>query len=275
MESGYFKTIDGTSIYYSIDDFTDGWRKPESVLCIHGLAESTDAWRAWVPHLARQFRVVRFDLRGFGRSTPMESGYSWSTDVILKDIDGLVSHLGLKKTNLVGCKSGGTVALAYASYYPQKVEALAVLGSHPYGPEETWLPFIEEHGVRRWLEETMPRRLASLSPEAMQWWIDLMAKTPLSTLQGYLRWFPTVNLTEEIRNIQAPTLVVTGGKIPNRKSSGNHEWAKSIPNSILKELQVDSSHIGGAYPDMCAKLVVDFMKDCTKTTSKKPEAANA
>ena len=43
MESGYFRTKDGAEIFYSIDDFTDGWKKSESIVCVHELAESTDA----------------------------------------------------------------------------------------------------------------------------------------------------------------------------------------------------------------------------------------
>ncbi|MFN7192256.1 MAG: alpha/beta fold hydrolase, partial [Rhodospirillales bacterium] len=41
-------------------------RAKRTVLCVHGLAESGEAWRGWVPHFARHYRVVRLDLRGFG-----------------------------------------------------------------------------------------------------------------------------------------------------------------------------------------------------------------
>jgi pimeloyl-ACP methyl ester carboxylesterase len=40
-------------------------------LFVHGLAESGEAWRGWVPYFSRRYRVARIDLRGFGRSTPM------------------------------------------------------------------------------------------------------------------------------------------------------------------------------------------------------------
>ena len=259
MKSRYFSARDGAKISFSVDDFTDGWRKPESVVCIHGLAESTEAWRAWVPHLSRDFRVVRFDTRGFGKSTVMPLDHRWSLEQLMQDIDGLLDELGLERAHVIGWKSGGGIALGYASHFPKKVQTLSVIGSHPVGPPETWLPFIEEHGVERWLRETMPRRLASVSPEAVEWWIGLMAKTPLSTLQGYLRWYPTVNLLEQIRHIQAPTLVVAG-RNPLRKSDEGNEWRKRIPRSTLTVLPVESSHPGGAYPDMCAKVVADFLK---------------
>lgn len=259
MRSGFITAQDGAKLFFSVDDFTDGWRHPESVICIHGLAESTEAWNAWVPHLARDFRVIRLDTRGFGQSTVMPSDHRWSLEELIQDINGLFVELGLKNAHLLAWKSGGAIAMGYASQFPDKVATLSVIGSHPVGPSETWLPFIEEHGVERWLRETMPRRLASISPEAVEWWIDLMAKTPLSTLQGYLRWYPTVNLMDTIRNIQAPTLVVAGRQALRKSDVGN-DWCHQIRHSTLEILPIDSSHLGGAYPDMCAKVVVAFLK---------------
>ena len=61
----------GHEMNYAIDDFTDPWLKPEAVLLRHGNFESGDVWFGWAPHLARNFRVVRPDMRGFGGSTPM------------------------------------------------------------------------------------------------------------------------------------------------------------------------------------------------------------
>lgn len=259
VKSGFFTARDGAKLFFSVDDFTDGWRNPETVVCIHGLAESTEAWNAWVPHLARDFRVVRFDTRGFGKSTVMPSDHRWSLEELTQDIDGLFAELGLEKAHLIAWKSGGAIAMGYASQFPEKVNTLSVIGSHPVGPSDTWLPFIEEHGVERWLRETMPRRLASVPPEAVEWWIDLMAKTAVSTLQGYLQWYPTVNLLEEVRKIQAPTLVIAG-KNALRKSDEGNDWCKRIPHSTLEVLPVESSHLGGAYPDMCAKVVAAFLK---------------
>src|SRR6478609_3170753 len=67
-------------MHYRIDDFTDPWLQPQTILMLHGNAESGLAWYAWVPKLARQYRVVRPDMRGFGESTPMPGGYPWTLD---------------------------------------------------------------------------------------------------------------------------------------------------------------------------------------------------
>ncbi|MBI3935594.1 MAG: alpha/beta fold hydrolase, partial [Betaproteobacteria bacterium] len=65
-------------MHYLIDDYTDPWRDAETVLMLHGNAESGAVWFGWVPHLARRFRVVRPDMRGFGASTPMPRDFPWT-----------------------------------------------------------------------------------------------------------------------------------------------------------------------------------------------------
>src|SRR5262249_51841645 len=69
-------------MHYLVDDFTDPWTEPETILLLHGNAESSLSWYGWVPLLARRFRVVRPDMRGYGASTPMPRDFKWSLDVI-------------------------------------------------------------------------------------------------------------------------------------------------------------------------------------------------
>src|SRR5262245_14069997 len=68
-------------MYYEIDDSTDPWRSPATILMLHGNAESGAAWYGWVPHLAPWYRVVRPDMRGFGASTPMPRDFPWTSSL--------------------------------------------------------------------------------------------------------------------------------------------------------------------------------------------------
>src|SRR5512134_1277276 len=71
-------------MHYLVDDYTDPWCEPETILLLHGNCESSATWYAWVPHLARHFRVVRPDMRGYGASTPVPSDFPWSLDALLR-----------------------------------------------------------------------------------------------------------------------------------------------------------------------------------------------
>ena len=66
-----FRPTPDLEMHYEVDDLTDPWRDPQTILMLHGNAESGLAWYAWVPKLARHYRVVRPDMRGFGASTAM------------------------------------------------------------------------------------------------------------------------------------------------------------------------------------------------------------
>src|SRR5258707_3196997 len=68
MEAATFAAGDGLSLAYYVDDFTDPWKSASTVLLLHAAMGSARRYFAWVPHLARDYRVVRLDLRGHGGS---------------------------------------------------------------------------------------------------------------------------------------------------------------------------------------------------------------
>ena len=74
-----FAKIDDTlEMFYEDDNFPDPWRKPETVVLHHGNSKHTKLWYAWVPLLARQYRVKRLYARGFARSPVPPAGSCWS-----------------------------------------------------------------------------------------------------------------------------------------------------------------------------------------------------
>ena len=102
------------TLHYEVDDHTDPWTTPEAILLMHGVAESSAVWYGWVPQLARTLRVVRPDLRGLGRSTPMRRDFPWSAEVIIDDMLQLMRAQGHPRFHLVGAKAAGIVARRFA-----------------------------------------------------------------------------------------------------------------------------------------------------------------
>jgi pimeloyl-ACP methyl ester carboxylesterase len=118
-------------IHYIVDDFTDRWYQPQTILVLHGNAESGLAWYAWVPRLARAYRLVRPDMRGFGQSTPMPPDHAWTLDELTADFCGLMDHLAVARFHLVGAKIGGAIARAFAARRPERLITLTVVGTSP------------------------------------------------------------------------------------------------------------------------------------------------
>ena len=255
---------DGCKQFYTNDDFTDPWREPPTVLFVNGLAESGEAWRAWVPYFARGYRVVRVDLRGFGRSTPMAADFTWTMELMISDLAALIRHIGCEHVHLIGAKSGGSMALKLAADQPGLVQTLVGV-TPPVTPAAgvpAWIAHIDQHGVQDWARHTMRGRLGSqASPAEIDWWVDnLQSKTPLSTLQGYLRWVPSLDIRADVEKVTCPTLIITTTGSGLRTIGSVKAWQPRVKSSQLLILEGDAWHAAGAYPDRCAQAALEFIE---------------
>src|SRR5260221_9430022 len=79
------------------------------LLLLHGGLGDSGLWEPVVPLLAERFRVIRTDLRFFGRSTGPAAPWSWHSDIL-----GLLDELGCERTTLAGLSLGGRIALDLA-----------------------------------------------------------------------------------------------------------------------------------------------------------------
>jgi pimeloyl-ACP methyl ester carboxylesterase len=255
-------------MHYLVDDYTDPWSEAETILLLHGSSESSEAWFAWVPHLARHLRVVRPDMRGFGKSTPMPRDYGWALDDVVDDFAGLMEHLGVEPFHLVGAKIAATIARRFAARFPERVRTLSLVGAppprrdHKPGVLPAWLEQIEREGVESWARGTMSGRLGSSFPrEGFDWWAKLMGRTPLSTALGFVATIPGWDVAEDLPRIECPTLVITTegsalGSIDEMKT-----WQQKIPCSTLLALPGDSFHAAATDPDRCAEAVLQFVSE--------------
>jgi pimeloyl-ACP methyl ester carboxylesterase len=101
----------------------------ELVLLLHGFPEFWYAWRYQIPTLARHFKVVVPDLRGYNDSDKPASGYDLNT--LATDVKGLIENLGYTQAHLVGHDWGGAIAWHLAQKSPQSVNRLAILSAAP------------------------------------------------------------------------------------------------------------------------------------------------
>jgi pimeloyl-ACP methyl ester carboxylesterase len=111
---------------------TGGPQDREAVLLLHGFPESHRTWRGVAPDLARDFRVIAPDQRGFGASDKPEGVEAYRTDRILEDLIALADTLGLRRFTLVGHDWGGAVAWLAALKHPDRLSRLVIVNApHP------------------------------------------------------------------------------------------------------------------------------------------------
>jgi 3-oxoadipate enol-lactonase len=253
-------------MHYGVDDFTDPWSHPQTILMLHGNAESGLAWYAWVPKLARHFRVVRPDMRGFGGSTPMPREYSWSLDRLAEDFCQLMDHLGVARFHLVGAKIGGTIARAFAARRPERVITLTVVGTPPplrVGAAERVPELIRDfdtHGVEYWARQNMGSRLGSaFPPEGFEWWTKFMGRTAVSTQVGFMGTIACADIRADLPKIACPTLVITAEQSGLGTVDEMRAWQQQIPDSELLVLPGNSYHVAATHADRAAEATLDFI----------------
>jgi 3-oxoadipate enol-lactonase len=261
-----FRPSSDLDMHYEVDDFTDPWRQPETVLLLHGNAESGLAWWAWVPHLARHYRVVRPDMRGFGQSTPMPRNYPWTLDRLIEDFCLLMDHLGIDRFHLVGAKIGGTIARAFAARRPERVKTLTVVGTPPpfrQGARENvpaLVEMFEKEGVEHWARQNMANRLGSaFPPEGFEFWVKYMGRTAVSTQLGFMGTIACADIRPDIAKIACPTLVITTENSGLGSVAEMRAWQEQIAGSELVVLPGNSYHVAATHADQSAKATLDFL----------------
>jgi pimeloyl-ACP methyl ester carboxylesterase len=134
------------------------------VAMVHGmLVGSVASWYfTSAPALAREHRVLLYDLRGHGRSERASSGYDAAT--LVDDLDGVLSAMDVREpVSLVGHSYGALVALRYALRWPERVKRLALI--------ELPLPPSQHPELRSFLDRT-PSEMADALPPVMKAFLD-------------------------------------------------------------------------------------------------------
>jgi pimeloyl-ACP methyl ester carboxylesterase len=100
-----------------------------AVVLLHGFPETSYAWRFQIPELAKKYRVIAPDLRGYGETDKPPSGYDKRT--MATDLRELMRALNLSKIALVGHDRGARVATRFAKDHPEAVDRLVVMDNVP------------------------------------------------------------------------------------------------------------------------------------------------
>lgn len=266
VEPRLIRVSDDCELAVRVDDYVLPWDTKPPVVMLHGLAESGEAFRRWVPYFAARHRVVRPDLRGYGNSTPMRADYTYKFATLGDDIIRLLDALQLDRVYLIGAKIGGALAMHLAAKHADRVIALAAIAPAvsllSFGERAPgWRKQIAEQGVEAWVRETTAFRLGtSLPPAAIDWWVASMSRTHASTLEAFLRMVPTVDVTAELPHIACPTVVITTSGSGLAGVDAVKAWQQTIPNSKLAVLPGDSYHVAATDPDACAQIVRDYFE---------------
>jgi len=123
-DTGFMKVDDIHTIYYE----QSGNPRGKPIVIVHGGpgGGSVDYYRQFAD--ASHYRIIQFDQRGAGKSTPHAELRNNTTWLLVDDMEKLRVRLGIEKWVVFGGSWGSTLALAYAEMFPQRVLALVLRG---------------------------------------------------------------------------------------------------------------------------------------------------
>lgn len=122
LYSGDYRTIDGVRLRLR----DTGPRDAPAVILLHGFGASLDTWEPWAQELSTVFRVIRFDLPGFGLTGADPTG-DYSDARGMRILLGLMNQLGIDRASLVGNSLGGRIAWNFAADHPDRIERLVLI----------------------------------------------------------------------------------------------------------------------------------------------------
>ncbi len=102
-------------------------------LCLHGFPETWYSWRNQIPLLARSYKVVVPEMRGYGETGAPRETAAYRLPVLIEDIRGLMLAFGSEEATIVSHDWGGIVALHYAEAHPGTVVKLVVMNAPHLG----------------------------------------------------------------------------------------------------------------------------------------------
>jgi len=260
------------TLHYRIDDYTDPWRDAPVLVLQHGYARSSKLWYAWVPHLARDYRILRVDLRGHGESLRDFDPATGSTlDAYIGDLRDVLDHLGLERVHYCGESFGGILGMVLAAEEPKRVRTLTVVASPVYqnanAAYSAGFPTREEAlrtlGTRKWAEaiygapDFFP---PGTDPRLREWYVGEIAKNDAEVLCGLYGLVKHASAEAYLPRIAAPVLGLYPTAGPLTTSEQENLLRSGIRDFELVHMPTSSHAVLTIEPDACAARLLDFLR---------------
>ncbi|HRH42857.1 MAG TPA: alpha/beta hydrolase [Pyrinomonadaceae bacterium] len=254
--------INNTKLYYEIAG------KGETVVLIHGGLADSRLWDAQFAEFAKYFRVIRYDLRGYGKSEFPNGEFSH-----IEDLYGLLKFLKVKKASLVGLSIGGVIAADFTIEHPEMVDKLILSSSGLRGDttpadQKTIEVYkavqaqAKEKAIDLWLENPLfstikdnpqnEQKTRQMLADNYKYWAAIEKPIPV-------KWAKQQTI-ERLSEIKKPTLIIVGDKDAPNILAIAETLNKKINGSQKKIITNVSHHLNLEKPKEYNQIVIDFLK---------------
>lgn len=230
----------------------------EPVIFVHGHSLDHRMWNEQFPVFAKKYRAIRYDLRGYGISSPQTEDYQFTH---VEDLRTLMDSLHIKKAHIVGLSLGGFVGADMLGCFPERMLSAFLASGNirkSKGPSE---PMTREEATKR-DEEIAALKKKGVDVMKKEWYEGLMKSggsqrermlQPLwRMIDDWDAWQPLHKEVRVIAGLDAlaklkanhpavPTLIVEG-RSENNRFSEHPEILNYLPNGKMKIID-DCGHM--------------------------------
>ena len=229
--------VNGIHLYYELH----GPEEADVIVLSNGIFMSTASWGYQVAAMKEHFRVLVYDCRGMWQSDHPEGTYSMEQHA--DDLSELLKVLGIPSAHIAGISYGGEVSMAFAIKYPHMVKSLIISSSVSqidpllWAIGQSWVTAIRSEDPNLLFEVTMPYNFSESYIRDNQILLEKSkaryADMDFRSVGELMDTFTRLNLTGQINQISAPTLVLVGEEDILKPRKYSEIIARKIPNANL------------------------------------------
>jgi 3-oxoadipate enol-lactonase len=234
----------------------------------HSLATSLEMWTPQAA-LSDYYQVLRYDMRGHGKSEAPEGPYS--IELLADDVKGLWDSLGITQSYFVGLSVGGMIGQMLALRHPDQLKGVVLCSTTSGIPAQgrpMWddrIRDVEEKGiepqvdgtVQRWLTEDFRRA----RPDTANWIAAMIRATSVQGFIGCSRAIQFFDVTKQLNTIAVPTLVMPGANDPGTLPAFSETIHRLVPGSRLITVP-NAAHLTNIeQPEFVTSVILDFLRE--------------
>jgi 3-oxoadipate enol-lactonase len=230
-------TVNGISVHYTLEGPASG----PVITMSNSLASNLSMWEPQMPVLTSRYRVLRYDTRGHGGTEATAGPYS--LDELSEDVRALLRALDITRTHFIGLSMGGMIGQIIAIKYPQMLQSLVLCDTMSRVPIEAkpmWddrIHTAETGGMEPLVEPTLARWFTEPFRQKGSPVLDqvrtMIRSTPPRGYTGCCHAIAALNLTDHLKAITLPTLIIVGEDDPATPVAASHVIHEQIRGSEL------------------------------------------
>ena len=235
------------------------------VVLSNSLGTTWEMWAPQVPALSTDFQVLRYNTRGHGGS-PAPAGPYEIAD-LAQDLIDLLDRLEIERASICGVSIGGMTGMWVGAHAPERLERLVLCAtSASMAPPEPWherAALVRAEGMEPVIEATVGRwftpEFVAEGPPVVGRTRAIIGSTDPEAYASCCEAIAAMDLREDIRRIQAPTLVISGADDPAAPPEAGGLIAERIPGARF-EVVPDARHLVSLQrPEIVTPLILQHL----------------